>query len=153
VYNSLLRKILRIILPLAFCAVTAPAQSGLFTVGGSFPVGADPDVHSTNRLLAVADFNHDGNLDIAHADESQGTVTVLLGDGKGNFAAAPGSPIQVSGGAVDVIGTGDFNGDGNADLVVSSGASATTEILLGDGHGGFTPGAGFASGSSVGGSS
>lgn len=36
------------------------------------------------------------------------------------------------------IATGDFNGDGNPDLVV---AGAGTELLLGDGNGGFVQGA------------
>lgn len=146
-----MRETFKIVLPLASC-VAALGQSGLFTIGGTFPVGADPGYHTPAPLLAIADFNRDGNLDIAHADESVGTVTLLLGDGKGNFTPAPASPIAVMGDVINAIATGDFNGDGNADLVVTGSSTATTEILLGDGRGGFTQGAGLPASSSVGGS-
>jgi uncharacterized protein (TIGR03437 family) len=92
--------------------------------------------------MAVADFNHDGNADIVTANYKDGTLILLLGDGKGSFVPAPSSPIAVSGGSVLAIASGDFNGDGNPDLAITGGQTA---ILLGDGHGGFTKGAGIPS--------
>ncbi len=91
----------------------------------------------------VADFNHDGNADIVTANTKDGTLTLLLGDGSGNFTQAPESPIAARSKAVAAVATGDFNGDGNPDLVVTS--SLVTEILLGDGKGGFSTGAGMPS--------
>jgi DNA-binding transcriptional LysR family regulator len=50
------------------------------------------------RWIAVADVNHDRNPDIVVANASSnstdsGSITVLLGDGRGGFHPAPGSPF------------------------------------------------------------
>jgi hypothetical protein len=37
--------------------------------------------------IAVGDFNHDGNADLAITNQFDSTVSIFLGDGKGNFAA------------------------------------------------------------------
>ena len=42
----------------------------------------------------------------------------------------------------DAIAAGDFDASGHADLAVANYADDTVSILLGDGHGGFTPAAG-----------
>jgi hypothetical protein len=105
--------------------------------GSPFPAG-----HSPNDI-AVGDFNHDGCLDLAFANHETQNLTVLLGNCRGGFAPAPLSPVIV---AVKPhphgIATGDFNGDGNLDLVTDSWAENRLELLFGDGKGGFTtPGA------------
>ena len=46
-----------------------------------------------------------------------GTVTILLGDGKGGFHEAPGSPFP-AGGKPWQVAVDDLDGDGNADLVI-----------------------------------
>jgi len=92
--------------------------------------------------VAVGDFNGDGNLDLALADSYTGTVTLLKGDGAGNFTPFPGSPVSVGSGVSSgpfSIAVGDLNGDGNLDLVVANFGDGTVSILLGDGHGNFTP--------------
>src|SRR6476660_8062832 len=53
-----------------------------------FRVGAAP------ASVAIADFNRDGKPDLAVANTGSGDVTVLLGDGKGGFAPAAGSPFS-----------------------------------------------------------
>ncbi|HTW67670.1 MAG TPA: FG-GAP-like repeat-containing protein [Bryobacteraceae bacterium] len=90
--------------------------------------------------MAIADFNRDGNADVVTLNHNDGTLALLLGDGKGGFAPAPTSPIAMPQSAA--IAAGDFNGDGNPDLAITGGQ---TEILLGDGKGGFTKGAGIPS--------
>ncbi len=90
--------------------------------------------------LVVADFNRDGNLDIATANIYG--LDVWLGNGNGGFAPAPASPIDTTGlgllGA-SVLGVGDFNRDGRPDLLVVSGTQASdVAILLGNGDGSFT---------------
>ena len=118
--------------------------SGRFTAapGSPFGVGSGP------FSVAVGDFNGDGKLDLATANNSSSNVTVLLGDGSGGFTAAPGSPFAVGSGP-NSIAAGDFNGDGKLDLATSSPGSNNVTVLLGNGSGGFTvaPGSPFTVGS------
>jgi hypothetical protein len=88
--------------------------------------------------VAVGDFNGDGKLDLATANSGFGrghTVSILLGDGKGNFTLAS---TPAAGYGPQSIVTGDFNGDGKVDLTVAGGDEVS--ILLGDGTGNFTLG-------------
>ena len=86
--------------------------------------------------VAAGDFNGDGIPDLAVADRSAGTLTILLGDGTGNYSAAPGS---VTTGAQPVgIASGDFNRDGTIDLAVTNSGSNSVTVLLGNGDGTFT---------------
>jgi FG-GAP-like repeat len=96
------------------------------------PTGGDPDA------VAVADVNHDGALDIIAANPEHGTVSVLLGDRKGHFRHAPGSPFP-AGHLPSDIGIGDFNGDGNPDLLFANHQTPYVTLLLGDGTGRFRP--------------
>ena len=88
--------------------------------------------------IAIADVNRDGHPDIIVANETSGTLTVLLGDGEGHFTQAAGSPVAC-GRSPNDIAVGDFNGDGNPDLVVANTETPYLTILLGDGKGGFKP--------------
>jgi hypothetical protein len=91
-----------------------------------------------SRWITVADVNHDGNPDILVADAEGETVTVLLGDGHGQFHPAPGSPVP-AGHLPNDIAVADMNGDGNPDLVIANHQAPYLTILLGDGQGGFHP--------------
>jgi len=88
--------------------------------------------------IAVADLNHDGHPDIIVANTVDETVSVLLGDGKGHFAPAPGSPFKC-GASPNDIAVADMNGDGNPDLIIANTGTPYITILLGDGKGGFAP--------------
>ncbi len=96
------------------------------------PVGGSPG------SIAIADVNHDGMLDIIVANTTDGTLSVLLGDGKGRFTPAAGSPFAC-GKSPNDIATGDFNGDGNLDLLIANTETPYLTLLLGDGKGGFAP--------------
>src|SRR5579863_6715245 len=101
----------------------------------TIPTGPHP------RWIAVADVNHDGRPDIvvanAGSDSSDsGTIMVLLGDDRGGFHAAPGSPFP-AGHLPNDIAIADMNNDGNLDLVVANHQSPYLRVFLGDGRGGF----------------
>jgi hypothetical protein len=113
--------------------VTTPATCASvgFAAGPDLQVGIEP------RTEAVGDFNRDGNQDLAVVNYGSNNVSILLGDGAGNFSA----PINV---AVSVrpvsVAVGDFNGDGKQDLALGdqSGPIGRVSILLGDGTGNFS---------------
>ena len=66
----------------------------------------------------AADFNGDGKLDLAMANQNDGTVSILLGNGDGTFQP----PANVGGFITPTwIAVGDFNGDGKLDLAVTDG--------------------------------
>jgi hypothetical protein len=88
--------------------------------------------------VAVADLNHDGKLDIVVANTGSESISVLLGDGKGNFQPSLGSPFPAGHLPNDIV-LGDFNHDGNVDLLIPNHQTPYVTILLGDGKGGFQP--------------
>lgn len=96
------------------------------------PVGKSP------RWITVADVNHDNNPDLLVSSETDETVTVLLGDGKGQFHPSSGSPFAC-GHLPNDIAVADMNGDGNLDLIIANHQSPYITILLGDGKGAFHP--------------
>ena len=111
-------------------------------VGSPFPAGQNPSD------IAVADFNGDDNLDIAVSNHGVKTVTVLLGNGKGQFALAPGSPFNVeSSPHPHGIASADFNGDKKPDIAVDSWGENKVLVIFGKGDGTFqTPGMKFEAG-------
>jgi FG-GAP-like repeat len=97
-------------------------------------------IHTGGDLeaVAVADVDHDGTPDIIAANLNSRTVTVLLGDVKRHFHPASGTPFP-AGHLPHDIGIGDFNGDGNLDLLIPNHQTPYVTLLLGDGKGGFRP--------------
>jgi hypothetical protein len=122
----------RRISPIALIAVVAalvPASASAVSFFRSdVPVGTHPD------SVAVGNFNG-GAPDLAVANEGSDNVSILLGNGFGQFTAA--TPISV-GGTPSSIVTGFFNNDAFADLAVASLSNDNIAIRLGDGNGGFT---------------
>ncbi len=107
----------------------------------------------TFDAIVLGDFNGDGKVDLAVSmpylcygcgGEPDFLLFVLLGGGDGTFTLATtkykfyGLPLAV----------GDFNGDGNRDLIVTStsydGTAWVPRVLLGNGKGGFQLGGSLA---------
>lgn len=111
---------------------------GTFTQAQSSPIAAPPFVN-TPYQIAVGDFNGDGALDLAMLGGTP-YVWVLLGNGDDTFKNAPVDPVPTPDiSESEDLAVGDFNGDGNVD-VVATGLSAThaMNVLLGNGDGTFT---------------
>jgi hypothetical protein len=85
---------------------------------------------------AVADFNGDGRDDIAVANASGDTVSVILSGENGTFG--PEMMSQTGAGPVALV-VADFNGDGRADLATANRFGKSISILLGRGDGTFQP--------------
>jgi Flp pilus assembly secretin CpaC len=98
----------------------------------AFPTGATGPI-----AMTAADFNSDGNLDLAIVNQTTNNVMLLLGNGNATFSLATGSPFAV--GKLPVaVATGDVNTDSHPDLAVVNQADNTVSVLLGNGDGTFT---------------
>jgi uncharacterized protein (TIGR03437 family) len=94
-------------------------------------------------FAATGDFNGDGKADVAVANFSSGTISVMLGNGDGTLQPAVKYNVGVDPSAIVVA---DFNGDGKLDLAVASTGCAPCStgqlpggvwILKGNGDGTF----------------
>lgn len=97
-----------------------------FFVAPSIPLGYAPS------SLATGDLRRTGKLDLVSADYNAGRITVLLGVGRGKFAAGV---VYDSGPHPSSVLVADINGDGRADVLVSNESAGTISVLLGNGDG------------------
>lgn len=84
--------------------------------------------------IAAGDFNRDKKLDLVAAELGTSRVTLLLGDGTGNFSAAGSFSV---GNAPRAITVGDFNGDRKLDVATANWGGSSVSVLLGNGSGSF----------------
>ncbi|HEX7169086.1 MAG TPA: VCBS repeat-containing protein, partial [Acidimicrobiales bacterium] len=103
---------------------TVPGGGGNFNTKIDFATGASP------RAMATADFDRDGNIDVATVNPFDDTVRVGLGAGDGNVAAPS---VFATGDAPDRVAVGDLNRDGREDLVVTNGLGDSVSVLLANG--------------------
>jgi len=124
-------------------AVFGPSTSSVYIGNGdgtfqqavAYPTGYFPDG------VAVADFNNDGIPDIAVTNQgdtgSNGSVSILLGNGDGTFQPQ----IQYRTTLYTSFGVaGDFNHDGVMDLAILDILYGNVQIAYGNGDGTFTTG-------------
>ena len=120
-----------VVLVLVLGLASPPSALGQFETRGQFLARNSP------FSIAVGDFNHDGNLDLAVAAAGPYTdnVSILFGLGNGTFR----TPVYYTAGVGSVsITAADFNHDGNLDLAVAS-QKGYISILMGNADGTFQP--------------
>jgi hypothetical protein len=96
---------------------------GTFQAPVNYAVGYNPGA------IVAGEFNGDGRLDLAVAD--QNGIEMLVGNGDGTF-----QPAQTVAGAAGYLVAADFTGDGKLDLATANGPD-TVSVLLGNGDGTF----------------
>ncbi len=84
-------------------------------------------MHSALGLVAK-DFDSDGKIDLAVSNHTQHGVTVLKGDGQGNFGSAT---VYATGANPTKLYSADMDADGAQDLLVPNYNSKTISILYG----------------------
>jgi FG-GAP-like repeat len=101
---------------------------------GTFQPKVDYATGNGPVVVITADFNHDGNLDLAVANDTGSSVSVLLGNGDGTFQAHKDYP---AGSFPHWVATADFDGDGYDDLAVSNEGASDVGVFLNNGDGTF----------------
>ncbi|MBV8063110.1 MAG: VCBS repeat-containing protein [Nevskia sp.] len=79
------------------------------------------------RPVLAADLNGDGLPDLVTVNYNSNNVSVLLGKGKGAFAARKNFEV---GTYPDAVAVADLNGDGRPDLIVANYQDGTVSVLL-----------------------
>ncbi len=110
---------------------------GGFRPAPGSPVAAARGSRPHTHEIALADVNADDRLDVVTTNANDNSLSVLLGDGKGGFGPAEGSPFATGRHPYDGIAIHDMNDDGKVDLVVPLLAGNKVGVLFGDGRGGF----------------
>jgi hypothetical protein len=100
--------------------------------GSPLSVRSRPHPHTVD----ACDANSDGILDLVIDSFGENRLTLLLGDGKGGFAA-PGIPIEAGRKPYRNVRFKDLDGDGRCDLVMPNMAERGVTVLFGDGRGNF----------------
>lgn len=101
---------------------------GTFKARQSF-ASAVGDAGGSPDSVLIRDYNGDGKADIAATSGSDGTVNIYLGNNDGTFNARVSYATAAGN---HWAAQGDLNGDGKADLIMSS------YVLLGNGDGSFS---------------
>jgi hypothetical protein len=114
---------------LAFTMLTPAASAQTYLYGQ-----ADLGTGNGAGSVVAADFNGDGRPDLAVANNSDNTISVILGQPDGTFSAKTDFPTGTSPSGIIVA---DFNGDGKLDLATFSYYQNIISVLLGNGDGTF----------------
>ena len=108
----------------------SPAPDTLRLVGSPISLGAAPSA------AVAGDLTGDGQPDLLITNTDDGTVTLLVGDGSGQFPlrksfASGENPVDLA--------LGDLDGDGDLDAAVADHETDYVTLLRNDGQGGLEP--------------
>ncbi len=104
---------------------------------GNFVNDSNIHTHDFPYDIVSTDFNNDGNEDLAAFIAGSSKVIIALGNGNGKFTLQPEVPAAYNSNYYGKLATGDFNGDGFADVAVAYLNFSKIEIFLGNGLGGL----------------
>ncbi len=109
--------------------------SGSFTAGATVNTTSTPD--NFVRIETV-DLDGDGDLDIVTRDDQTAAIETFINNGSGSFSA--GAVISMPAAATNHVAltTGDFDGDGDQDIVTRRNSDSALIKYLNDGSGNFT---------------
>jgi hypothetical protein len=105
------------------------ASSGFFQLSSTVGVGNNP------WFIAAGDFDKDGAIDLAVANNNSNTVSILRNDGTGSFSLVSTVIVGISPSSITAA---DLNGDGYTDLATTNIGSGTVSILRNNGNGTFS---------------
>lgn len=113
-------------------------NGGGFGAAATYPVGQQP------FFVASGDINGDGYPDLVTANTTtgskQGSISVLLNNGKGGNGTFAAAVNYTTGWLPYQVAVGDLNGDGYADVVVAEYGASTAQIFWGSKSGTLTQG-------------
>ncbi|MFO0576483.1 MAG: VCBS repeat-containing protein [Polyangia bacterium] len=107
--------------------------TGTFQAAKTYPLLGPKSLGLVPFALATADFDGDGNYDLAAGALS--SVVILKGRADGSFTAVREYMHGIDTACVDVA---DFDGDGKMDIAATATVTNSYTILLGRGDGSFT---------------
>jgi hypothetical protein len=113
--------------PLMVSHISVLLGNGDGTLRGQVVYGAGQGPKS----IAIGDFNGDGHLDLAVANEEDDNVSIYVGNGNGAFTRS--QVLYGVGQYPASIAIGDFNGDGHPDLVVANSGDDNVSVLINTG--------------------
>src|SRR5580704_13774114 len=102
------------------------------------PITPAPTTGAGPISIATGTFNskNNTNVGLAVANQTDNTLSILLGNGDGTFTAAPGSPIKTGNHPTSVL-TATLSTEGQLDLIVANQQDNTVSIFMGNGDGTF----------------
>ncbi|HWF39149.1 MAG TPA: FG-GAP-like repeat-containing protein [Candidatus Acidoferrales bacterium] len=115
-------------------SVLLGAGDGTFGTQTTFPTGTGP-VWITTGIFRTASSNQ--TIDLAVANQTANTISILLGNGDGTFQAKSDIPAGTAPVSVIAKNLHDLNGSGNLDLIVANHGDNTIYVYTGNGDGTF----------------
>src|SRR3984957_10858969 len=95
-------------------------QASIWEMDGNTKIGGGPagaiNPGPTWKAVGTGDFNHDGNSDILWQNTVSGQASIWEMDGTTKIGGGPAGSVN-PGPSWKAVGTGDFNHDGNSDIL------------------------------------